>query len=403
MYTPVVHTIRDHYVRFKDDVRALLLGIYPAFVYRDVPRIPIGEIPVFNFHYMEPERFERQLRYLSENGYRTISAEEFHSVVTGRTQPTERSVVLTFDDGRGSLWSVAYPLLRRYGLHGICFILPGIIEEGDGRNPTLEDCWSGRVSIEKIGRRDAEVPFCTWKEIEEMQASGAIDFQSHTSYHHTVFISDRLVDFVNPKLQPTFLNGSLNPVTRQDGGDRPPGDLEFGFPIYESRANARAATRYLEDERVSDDCVRYVRAHGGATFFSRSDWRKDLKRVHDRRKRDSDDGAKFQSAEERRQDIRKDLAGSRAAIEARLKKPVTHLCYPWFEGSETAVAVSREVGYVCNHWGIRWPKAVNRVGDDPYYVKRLNDIFVFSLPGNGRMSLRAILEYKFRKTIKGQR
>jgi peptidoglycan/xylan/chitin deacetylase (PgdA/CDA1 family) len=109
--------------------------------------------------------------------------------------------------------------------------------------------------------------------------------------------------------------------------------------------------------------------------------------------------ARYQTPEERREDIRSDLMGSKECIERRLDKPVRHLCYPWFLGSSLAVRISREVGYTCNYWGIHGRKAVNQVGDDPYYIRRLNDIFIFSLPGKGRIPLGRLISFKLKKEI----
>ena len=89
--------------------RDLLLGRYPAFVTGG--GLPRGEVPVFVFHEAEPEAFARQLAHLADNGYVTLSADEYVGVLRGSAPAPERAVVLTFDDGRGSVWSVAAPLL----------------------------------------------------------------------------------------------------------------------------------------------------------------------------------------------------------------------------------------------------------------------------------------------------
>ena len=73
----MLHKIRrqlaDSYRKNKDDVAAILLGRYPRFVYRRLSKLPLGEIPVFAFHTVESRRFEAQLEYLAENGYKTLA------------------------------------------------------------------------------------------------------------------------------------------------------------------------------------------------------------------------------------------------------------------------------------------------------------------------------------------
>src|SRR5687768_8318933 len=107
--------------RWADEARAvwevprdLLLRRYPAFVTGgDLPR---GHVPVFVFHSVEPEVFEPKLRYLAENKYVALSAAEYVDVLERRQPPPERAVVLTFDDGRASVYSPGYPLLHKYGM-----------------------------------------------------------------------------------------------------------------------------------------------------------------------------------------------------------------------------------------------------------------------------------------------
>ncbi|HEX9203227.1 MAG TPA: hypothetical protein VF964_04635, partial [Vicinamibacteria bacterium] len=94
--------------------RDLLLGRYPDFVTGGP--LARAEVPVFIFHSLEPESFGRKLRYLAENDYCTLAADQYFCVLMGACKPPDRAVLLTFDDGRGSLWSVGLPLMKRYGM-----------------------------------------------------------------------------------------------------------------------------------------------------------------------------------------------------------------------------------------------------------------------------------------------
>src|SRR5260221_5250657 len=96
--------------------RDLLLGRYPEFVTGGP--LARGDVPVFVFHSLEADSFERKLRYLSENGYLTLSAEQYFNALMRASPVPDRAVVLTFDDGRGSLWTVGLPLMRRFGMKG---------------------------------------------------------------------------------------------------------------------------------------------------------------------------------------------------------------------------------------------------------------------------------------------
>ncbi len=165
--------------------RDLLLRRYPAFVTGGA--LPRGDIPVFVFHSLEPESFGRKLRHLSDNGYVTLSAEEYFRVLLGAGPVPDKAVVLTFDDGRGSLWSVGGPLMRRYGMKGIVFLVPGRMAEGGGLGATLEDVETRRVPDDELRARESGGgAFLTWPETIALSASGIFDFQSHSLMHARV-------------------------------------------------------------------------------------------------------------------------------------------------------------------------------------------------------------------------
>ena len=67
--------------------RDLLRGRYPPFVTGG--ELPRGDVPVFVFHGAEPDSFSRKLAHLAENGYVTLSAEEYVAVLRGQRKPEE--------------------------------------------------------------------------------------------------------------------------------------------------------------------------------------------------------------------------------------------------------------------------------------------------------------------------
>jgi hypothetical protein len=338
--------------------------------------------------------FEEQVRHLAENHYRTLTGGEFHEVLTGMRRAEENTVVLTFDDGRESLWSVAYPLLEKYGLSAIGFIVSSRVPDTEECHPNLDDVREGKATQGDLEERRRKTPLCTWGEIRRMQESGLIDFQSHTSHHNSVYVSDRLVEFINPSFQASTLRGTLCPVVRKNGQDEFPERLEWGTPVYEWAPAMSAERRYHEDENLTRECVAFVEENGGPSFFDRFGWRRMLRNYVDGYLQKNGRAGRFERPEERYRGMYRDLAESKTVIEERLGKPVLHLCYPWYEGCGTAVDAPREAGYLCNHWGILDYPAVNRVGGDPYRITRINDEYLFALPGRGRRCLWEILGNK---------
>ena len=387
------------YRKNREDLRALFQREYPPFFYRNAGRIEPGVIPVFVFHSVEPDRFESQMAYLYANGYRTLDADGLLDILTGKQPARGNTVALTFDDGRGSLWATAYPILKKYGLQAIAFIVSGRILDSEVPKPTLKDVWEGKAEASEVLGRESNDPYLSWDEIRAMHRSGVIDFQSHTSWHHSVYVSGSLVEFANPSFHGSFLNGSFHPVVRRKGLDVLPERLDWGSPIYEWGPGVGSESRYLEDEDVTQALTDYVRENGGDRFFDRRNWRRSLRSIVSDFQRRNGEKARFQTAEERYADIREDLHKSRMAIEEKIGKKVSHLCYPWYRGCEMAIRASKEAGYVSNFWGLVAGRSVNRVGDDPFHITRIIDDYLFLLPGKGRKNLSGVLVERGRKIV----
>ena len=71
---------------------------------------------------MPRSAFERQMSYLHENGYRTISLEQLFSFLAYREAIPRKSVIITIDDGYRSVYDNAYPVLKKYGFTATLFI-----------------------------------------------------------------------------------------------------------------------------------------------------------------------------------------------------------------------------------------------------------------------------------------
>lgn len=150
-------------------------------------------VPVLMYHHVSPapglvtvspETFAAHMALLARQGYTTLSAARFLEFLQGRAAVPKKSVVITFDDGYLDNYLYAYPVLKRLGLHAIIFAVTGWIAEGAARtfdtalpSPNHSAC---KAAIRE-GRADSVM--LRWSEIELMQASGAVEFHSH-SHHH---------------------------------------------------------------------------------------------------------------------------------------------------------------------------------------------------------------------------
>lgn len=381
----------------RDELQALRGG-YPDFVARDVEAVAVGDVPIFVFHTIEPEPFEAQLRHLQRNGYRTIDAEALRRHLTGEEPAPPKAVMLTIDDGRKSSWIYGLPLLRRAGLGATVFLIPGYVPEGEGVDANLDDVWAGRVAPEALGIRDPEL--MNWHEIRALHASGLIDLQSHTCFHHRVPTASRVVGFLSPwhRAAPFDLPVPAGCEARL-AADGPAGS--YGLPLFESASLMHVRPRYHPSPAALDACVERVKEEGGAAFFRSRGAEAELRRTYDAVSA-AHGGGRFDSPEEIASAVRDDLARSRTLIDEALGNGTCrHLCYPYTEGTEAASTLSREAGFVTNFWGIVPGRRGNRPGDDPFTIPRLKGDYVFRLPGEGRQSLAAIMATKVRRRVVG--
>lgn len=377
--------------------RDLMLGRYPAFVTGGP--LPKGDVPVFVFHSVEPESFGRKLRYLADNGYATLSVDEYLKVIVGSRQAPERAVLLTFDDGRGSVWSVGLPLMKRLGMKGVVFLIPGRTRSRAGPlPPTWDDVRPEGAAPQSVLQREsgAEGPFLSWEEVEALGRSGLFDLQSHTLTHSRIHVGPQLAGFLAPEMRRGYAALEV-PMIRQDGRDLHAEDAPLGTPLFRSQPRTSEFARFIEEPGIRAACVAEVAAAGNDGFFYNDGWERRLRRLVDGRSV----RGRYETPEEREAAIRDELVESRRLIEERTNRPVTHLCYPWHVAGPTARRLAREAGYRTAFCGKVQGVPITRPGDDPHAVARIGEDYVELLPGSGRADLSSILRRKWNRRLKG--
>ena len=130
-------------------------------------------VPILMYHHIEdpppgadvyrrdlsvpPAKFEAQLRYLSQQGYESITLNDLALHLTRGKPLPPRPIILTFDDGYTDAYTYAFPLLQKYGFVGTFFLVTSYLDNHNA-------------------------DFLSWGEVEEMHAAG-MRFEPH-SYDH---------------------------------------------------------------------------------------------------------------------------------------------------------------------------------------------------------------------------
>ena len=117
---------------------------------------PAAEVDADSRAYnVEPEEFAAQLDYLRENGYHTITMQEYMRARKGKFTLPAKPVILTFDDGYTDNYEYMLPLIEERGMKAVVYMITN-----------------------KIGTKG----YLTWDMLREMQKRG-VEIGSHTANH----------------------------------------------------------------------------------------------------------------------------------------------------------------------------------------------------------------------------
>jgi len=132
-------------------------GIYPD---------GIQEVPILCYHRfghacnsplcVSALLFDRQMRYLHNNGYRVITPEQLLAFLDYQEPLPKKAVMITIDDGYRSVYDIAYPILKKYGYSATLFV------------------YTNYVGVSKKA--------ITWEQLQELKSNG-FTIGSHTIMH----------------------------------------------------------------------------------------------------------------------------------------------------------------------------------------------------------------------------
>lgn len=133
-------------------------------------------IPILMFHYIKdipsntddqlwyklsyaPQKLEAFFEYLDKNNIKTLTFWDMKAILEGKMMLPERAVILTFDDGHREHYTTVLPLLKKYNLKAVFFIISG--------------------------KADTDPLFVTWDEIRKIAEQGS-EIWSHSVNHYAI-------------------------------------------------------------------------------------------------------------------------------------------------------------------------------------------------------------------------
>ena len=118
---------------------------------------------------VSPSQLESDLKYLSENGYTSVTIADLIAFVEEGIPLPEKPVMLTFDDGYYNNYLYAFPLMKKYGFK---MVLSVIGKYSDDFSNTADE--------------NAYYSHCTWDQLREMELSGYVEVQNHSFDMHSI-------------------------------------------------------------------------------------------------------------------------------------------------------------------------------------------------------------------------
>ena len=105
----------------------------------------------YSYQKTEVDKFEKQMEYLSVNGYQTLFFSEIENSLP------DKAIIVSFDDGFRTVYQNAAPIMCRYGIKG---------------NIYLPTHYMG-----------LDEHFMTWQMVKELYDNGRFEMQAHTHNH----------------------------------------------------------------------------------------------------------------------------------------------------------------------------------------------------------------------------
>lgn len=165
------------------------------------------EIPILMYHrlvlndneqsvntiHLSKDKFEEQLNYLKNNNYITITFKELEKLSL-EERKRKKYIILTFDDGYDDNYTILFPLLKKYNMKAVIYLVSDI----DYNKWDVEDLGEKRLNL------------LNKNEILEMQKSGLIEFGGHTNTHCKLDLLSRDEQLKEIKENKEFLEKLLN-------------------------------------------------------------------------------------------------------------------------------------------------------------------------------------------------
>ena len=138
----------------KEDISKMLEGTMEKI---EEESLIATKVAVLNYHFfydgnvgnncneticLDSRKFEQHLQYLKENGFKTVTMEEYRAWIYDEINLPKKSVLITIDDGAAGTskinGNILIPMLEKYDLKGTLFLITAWWDLANYQSPNLE-------------------------------------------------------------------------------------------------------------------------------------------------------------------------------------------------------------------------------------------------------------------------
>jgi len=157
----------------------------------------VQQIPILCYHRFDircdsplcipAEVFEGQVKYLKDNGYRTITPEQMLGFLEYRQPLPKKSVMITVDDGYSCFYNIALPILKKYRFTATLFVYVNFVGVSSKALDwsKLRELKAGGISIGSHSIMHSDLSKPGDQENEEAYLK---------RLHHEIFQSKKMID-----------------------------------------------------------------------------------------------------------------------------------------------------------------------------------------------------------------
>lgn len=338
-------------------------------------------LPVLMYHYISnfpgpinvsPKSFEEHCQGMAEAGWRGISLEEAESFFLKGEKLPPKSVLITFDDGYLDNYVYAWPILQKYGHHGVIFAVTERLSSTKEVRPTTLDVWNKKISQTELslivdepikqtplGLKKRHDTFLSWEECRIMEKSRVMRIAAHSAFHLSVFASNTWEHIYTPIDQPRTFYKVDAPVV-------------WGMPCFKERP-ALQNTAFIPSTELIEFITQKIpqdKKHAHNYFQSSRNTKNFYQELQ---KFPINDLGKFETETARQQRLYKEFKICKNKLEKELGHNVQSFCWPWGGSSPLAQKVGQDFGFTLfytTHMGANLSK--NRLAINRFKVRDKN-------------------------------